>query len=88
MTATDYAAVAARDYGRKLADQVAEYVNAKVQNALALESERYDAELNELREDVARLGMIVMRLATHLEDDGAYSVKAAAADAATERETT
>lgn len=52
MDATDYMAETARLFGRQLADNVADFVNAKVVQALALERDRTDAELAELRDEI------------------------------------
>lgn len=56
----------------------------QVRRALALERDRHDAEIAELREDVAGLGVTVARLAALLQDEAAHSVKAGTAPAASE----
>ena len=60
--ATDDMAETARLFGRQLADNVADFVNAKVQQALALERDRADSEVTDLRDEVAALGRDVAQL--------------------------
>ena len=65
------------------ADTVAEAIAVRVELAVALERDRHDAELAEIREQLASLGMIVARYA--VRDAAAYadahSVKADALQA-------
>lgn len=62
MDATDYMANTARMFGRQLADNVADFVNAKVTQALALERDRHDEEIGELRNEISALGADIRQL--------------------------
>jgi len=76
MHASDYMADAAREYGRKMADQVADYVSAKVQHALVLERDRHDEAIAELRDELhvlARKHAALRAIVTG--DDELHSVK-------------
>lgn len=55
----------------RLADAIASRAEARAALALALERDRHDAELAELREDVAALGIRVAALERELTGAGA-----------------
>ena len=57
---------APRDAVDRLLDTLGEYALARVVQALSMERDRTDAEIAELREDVAQLGSRCLMLAEHV----------------------